>query len=138
MSRGGYTSAIAIWSLGCIFGELLQRVRRVGSASTPHLHVAPMFAMHGVPITPKSGCALSFSMYTVYYTGESGQLKLAGEQADRGMERMRTKTELFLLLGKVFWHHLAFSSPPFYAVNVLAILTDKSALLCCLRAALRA
>ncbi|KAK9800305.1 hypothetical protein WJX73_009498 [Symbiochloris irregularis] len=55
MSRGGYTSAIDMWSLGCIFGELLQRVRRVGSASTPHLHVAPMFAIHGLPSTPKSG-----------------------------------------------------------------------------------
>lgn len=55
MSRGGYTSAIDMWSLGCIFGELLQRVRRVGSASTPHLHVAPLFAMHGIPTTPQSG-----------------------------------------------------------------------------------
>lgn len=26
MSRGGYTSAIDLWSLGCIFGELLTRV----------------------------------------------------------------------------------------------------------------
>lgn len=30
MSRGGYTSAIDIWSLGCIFGELLTRVVRRG------------------------------------------------------------------------------------------------------------
>lgn len=29
MSRGGYTSAIDIWSLGCIFGELLTRVVRL-------------------------------------------------------------------------------------------------------------
>ncbi len=28
MSRGGYTSAIDLWSLGCIFGELLTRVVR--------------------------------------------------------------------------------------------------------------
>lgn len=27
MSRGGYTSAIDMWSAGCIFGELLHRVR---------------------------------------------------------------------------------------------------------------
>ena len=40
MSRGGYTSAIDMWSLGCIFGELLQRATRVGSANTPHLQVA--------------------------------------------------------------------------------------------------
>ena len=39
MSRGGYTSAIDMWSLGCIFGELIQRVSRVGSANTPHLQV---------------------------------------------------------------------------------------------------
>ena len=40
MSRGGYTSAIDMWSLGCIFGELIQRVSRVGSANTPHLQVS--------------------------------------------------------------------------------------------------
>jgi serine/threonine protein kinase len=27
MSRGGYTAAIDMWSAGCIFGELLHRVR---------------------------------------------------------------------------------------------------------------
>lgn len=39
MSRGGYSSAIDMWSLGCIFGELLQRVAYLGKASTPHLQV---------------------------------------------------------------------------------------------------
>ena len=58
MSRGGYTSAIDVWSAGCIFGELLQRLSRVGSATTPHLQVAPLFAIHGVPKTPPEGCAL--------------------------------------------------------------------------------
>ena len=53
MSRGGYTSAIDMWSLGCIMGELLQRVVRVGSANTPHLQVAPLFAIHGLPKTPQ-------------------------------------------------------------------------------------
>ena len=111
MSRGGYTSAIDLWSLGCIFGELLTRVvhpqrlprfsaaqlsqavlecalqvcmhshcdlyqkalrrcmiqseaylclwlqARVGSATTPHLQVAPLFAIHGLPKTPMIGCA---------------------------------------------------------------------------------
>ena len=37
MSRGGYTAAIDMWSLGCIFGELLQRIAHVGSAATPNL-----------------------------------------------------------------------------------------------------
>ena len=56
MSRGGYTSAIDIWSLGCIFGELLQRVKHVGSATTPHLQVAPLFAMHaGALESPSPG-----------------------------------------------------------------------------------
>ena len=59
MSRGGYTSAIDMWSLGCIMGELLQRVVRVGSANTPHLQVAPLFAVHGLPKTPDTGCAPS-------------------------------------------------------------------------------
>ena len=40
MSRGGYTNAIDMWSAGCIFGELLQRVTYVGSAATPQLQVA--------------------------------------------------------------------------------------------------
>ena len=55
MSRGGYTSAIDMWSAGCIFGELLQRVPRIGSATTPHLQVAPLFAIHGLPKTPSEG-----------------------------------------------------------------------------------
>ena len=58
MSRGGYTSAIDMWSVGCIFGELLQRVARVGSATTPHLQIAPLFAVHGgIPKTPCEGLA---------------------------------------------------------------------------------
>lgn len=40
MSRGGYTAAIDMWSLGCIFGELLQRIAHVGSAATPNLQVS--------------------------------------------------------------------------------------------------
>ena len=55
LSRGGYTSAIDLWSLGCIFGELLQRVAGLGAASTPQLQVAPMFAIQGKPKTPSEG-----------------------------------------------------------------------------------
>lgn len=39
MSRGGYTSALDMWSLGCIFAELLQRTVYPGSATTPQLRV---------------------------------------------------------------------------------------------------
>lgn len=63
MSRGGYTAAIDMWSAGCIFGELLQRLSRVGSATTPHLQVAPLFAIHGVPKTPSEGCARPFQSF---------------------------------------------------------------------------
>ncbi len=59
LSRGGYTSAIDLWSLGCIFGELLQRVAGLGAASTPQLQVAPMFAIQGKPRTPSEGYALA-------------------------------------------------------------------------------
>ena len=55
MSRGGYTFSIDMWSLGCIFGELLQRVAKIGSASTPRLQVAPLFAITGRPRTPCEG-----------------------------------------------------------------------------------
>ena len=55
MSRGGYTDSIDMWSLGCIFGELLQRVAKIGSASTPRLQVAPLFAITGRPRTPCEG-----------------------------------------------------------------------------------
>ena len=41
MSRGGYTAAIDMWSLGCIFGELLQRIAHLGSAATPNLQASP-------------------------------------------------------------------------------------------------
>ena len=40
MSRGGYTAAIDMWSLGCIFGELLQRIAHLGSAATPNLQAS--------------------------------------------------------------------------------------------------
>jgi mitogen-activated protein kinase 1/3 len=39
MSRGGYTSDMDMWSVGCVFGELLQRVAYIGKATTPHLQV---------------------------------------------------------------------------------------------------
>ena len=35
---------------------------RVGSATTPHLQVAPLFAIHGLPKTPLEGCAPSHGL----------------------------------------------------------------------------
>lgn len=55
MSRGGYSNMLDVWSVGCIFGELLQRIARVGSATTPNLHIAPLFAVEGIPRTPSLG-----------------------------------------------------------------------------------
>jgi hypothetical protein len=55
MSRGGYSDAIDMWGVGCVFGELLQRVTYVGSAATPNLHVAPLFAIRGMLKTPEDG-----------------------------------------------------------------------------------
>ena len=55
MSRGRYTDAIDIWGLGCIFGEMLSRIAYVGSAATPRLQVAPMFAVRELPKTPGPG-----------------------------------------------------------------------------------
>ncbi|KAF6262194.1 hypothetical protein COO60DRAFT_1699466 [Scenedesmus sp. NREL 46B-D3] len=55
MSRGGYTEAIDMWGCGCVFGELLQRVAWLGKATTPQLQVGPVFAIHGMPVTPVEG-----------------------------------------------------------------------------------
>ncbi|KAG2453430.1 hypothetical protein HYH02_001653 [Chlamydomonas schloesseri] len=56
MSRGGYSSAIDMWGAGCVFGELLQRAALLGRAATPHLQVAPVFAITaGRPMTPHTG-----------------------------------------------------------------------------------
>jgi len=56
MSRGTYTSAIDMWSVGCIFGELLQRVVTTGGNITPSLQVAPLFSVTwDTPLTPKPG-----------------------------------------------------------------------------------
>ncbi|WIA12477.1 hypothetical protein OEZ85_012512 [Tetradesmus obliquus] len=55
MSRGGYTKAIDMWGCGCVLGELLQRVAWIGKATTPQLQVGPVFAIHGMPVTPVEG-----------------------------------------------------------------------------------
>ncbi len=39
MSRGEYTNAIDLWSVGAVFGELLQRVSYIGTAPVPGLKV---------------------------------------------------------------------------------------------------
>ena len=54
MSDGGYTGAIDVWALGCIFGELLQRQQQ--HALTPHLTVSPLFRFDDDPVSePDSG-----------------------------------------------------------------------------------
>ncbi|KAI7839130.1 hypothetical protein COHA_007133 [Chlorella ohadii] len=109
MSRGGYTAAIDMWSLGCIFGELLQRIAHVGSAATPNLQVAPLFAIHGLPKTP-----------------EDGESFLGGP----GNEMTRSELQaLFAVMGTPCWadvaavaesqwrrylHHLPGRAPTFY------------------------
>jgi hypothetical protein len=63
MSRGGYTSAIDMWSTGCIFGELLQRMARIGIATTPHLQVsAECGAGSGVHQAGTLACALACAL----------------------------------------------------------------------------
>lgn len=52
MSRGQYNSTIDIWSLGCIFWELL--VRSVNHQSTGTL-TNPLFGVRGEPTTPVEG-----------------------------------------------------------------------------------
>ncbi|KAG0587203.1 hypothetical protein KC19_2G147900 [Ceratodon purpureus] len=52
MSQGQYTSAIDVWSVGCIFWELLMR------ESHPHLRgpfTKPLFGVRGEPTTPLRG-----------------------------------------------------------------------------------
>jgi mitogen-activated protein kinase 1/3 len=39
MSHGLYSSALDMWSLGCVYGELLQRVPYLGQSAVPHLQV---------------------------------------------------------------------------------------------------
>ncbi|CAI5999435.1 unnamed protein product [Closterium sp. NIES-65] len=52
MSRGQYTSAIDIWSLGCIFWELLMRAMRPHRPGPPS---RPLFGIRGEPVTPETG-----------------------------------------------------------------------------------
>ena len=42
-----------MWSVGCIFGELLQRMERPGSSFTPRLTIDPVFKLSPyTPVTP--------------------------------------------------------------------------------------
>eukprot|EP00850_Spirogloea_muscicola_P009817 SM000056S17935 [mRNA] locus=s56:232798:237452:+ [translate_table: standard] len=52
MSRGQYTSAIDIWSLGCIFWELLMRQMNPQRLGPP---ARPLFGVRGEPATPEGG-----------------------------------------------------------------------------------
>lgn len=52
MSRGQYNSTIDIWSIGCIFWELL--VRSVNPQNCGSL-ANPLFGVRGEPVTPEAG-----------------------------------------------------------------------------------
>jgi mitogen-activated protein kinase 1/3 len=39
MSHGRYSSALDLWSLGCVFGEMLQRIPYLGKSSNPNQQV---------------------------------------------------------------------------------------------------
>lgn len=59
LSRGRYSSAMDMWSLGCIFGELLQRMERSGASFTPNLAIMPVFQFSTwSPNTPALGVSL--------------------------------------------------------------------------------
>jgi mitogen-activated protein kinase 1/3 len=46
-----------MWSVGCIFGELLQRMERPGASITPNLSIMPVFQFSNwSPPTPGPGC----------------------------------------------------------------------------------
>jgi len=48
-----------MWSLGCIFGELLQRMERTGASFTPNLAIMPVFQFSTwSPNTPDLGISL--------------------------------------------------------------------------------
>ena len=45
-----------MWSVGCIFGELLQRMERAGASFTPKLTIMPVFQFSNwSPPTPVAG-----------------------------------------------------------------------------------
>lgn len=52
IARGKYSAAMDMWSVGCIFGELLHRMERAGSSFTPKLTIDPVFKLS--PYTPKT------------------------------------------------------------------------------------
>lgn len=54
MSKGQYNSTIDIWSVGCIFWELLIRSATPGSSGPP---AYPLFGVRGEPTTPQEGAS---------------------------------------------------------------------------------
>jgi mitogen-activated protein kinase 1/3 len=52
INRGRYDAAMDMWSVGCIFGELLHRMERSGSSFTPKLTIEPVFKLS--PNTPRT------------------------------------------------------------------------------------
>lgn len=53
IARGRYNAAMDMWSLGCIFGELLQRTARPGTSLNTRLRIGPVFQLScDTPPTP--------------------------------------------------------------------------------------
>ena len=60
IARGKYSSAMDMWSLGCIVGELLQRMERSGASITPKLSIDPVFKISpGDLRTPSMDCTFA-------------------------------------------------------------------------------
>ncbi|GBG63482.1 hypothetical protein CBR_g38100 [Chara braunii] len=63
MSRGIYTSAIDIWSVGCIFWELIQRQKDQNRLGPPR----PLFGLRGEPATPEEGATYVHNISTLLH-----------------------------------------------------------------------
>ena len=112
MSNGGYTGAMDVWALGCIFGELLQRQQQ--HALTPNLTISPLFRFDDDPV-PKPGTS---ETYTARARGDAGtsdddwsrrssDVDVPSECArDRSRRETRTKARLdlfFNVIGTPSW-----------------------------------
>ena len=114
MSNGGYTGAMDVWALGCIFGELLQRQQQ--HALTPNLTISPLFRFDDDPV-PKPGTAETYTANAkagdAGTSGEDvpyGSRRDDGDVAARSRRETRTKARLdlfFNVVGTPSWRDVA-------------------------------
>ena len=114
MSNGGYTGAMDVWALGCIFGELLQRQQQ--HALTPNLTISPLFRFDDDPV-PKPGTAETYTTNAkagdAGTSGEDvpyGSRRDDGDVAARSRRETRTKARLdlfFNVVGTPSWRYVA-------------------------------